>query len=167
MYAAKFIPVTEKCSPMRLPTVFEASSTLRESSQQRAQERRHSSTMAPIWPCWIASSPTMQLFRRDADAPSSAATNLADYLAAQWRNPSDILSVLLLVGPEVVQAAIAQLAGRAVTPVAFSFGWVAYAPSALLSSFGGIMCSLLAHDGRDRNKSGRLTILFSNLQTGA
>ncbi|ROV95736.1 hypothetical protein VMCG_07628 [Cytospora schulzeri] len=65
-----------------------------------------------------------------------SATPVAAYLAAQWRNPSDILSVLLLVGPDVIKSAIAQLAGRALTPVAFSFGWVAYAPIALLSSFG-------------------------------
>ena len=44
----------------------------------------------------------------------------------------------MLVGPDVVHYAIAQLAGRAVTPVAFSFGWVAYAVRALLSSFGGV-----------------------------
>ena len=58
-------------------------------------------------------------------------------MAAQWQNPEDILSILLLLGPDVVQRATAQLAGRAITPVAFSFGWVAYAISALLSSFRG------------------------------
>jgi hypothetical protein len=58
-------------------------------------------------------------------------------LAAQWSNPSDILSILLLLGPDVVQRAVAQQAGRVITPVAFSFGWVAYAVSALLSAFGG------------------------------
>lgn len=61
--------------------------------------------MAPIWLSWVASSAAMQLFSREAGAPSSAATSVADYLAAQWRNPSDILSVLLLVGPEVVKSA--------------------------------------------------------------
>src|SRR4051794_10865940 len=60
-----------------------------------------------------------------------------DYLAAQWVNPSDILSILLLLGPEIVQGAVAQLAGRAITPVAFSFGWVAYASRALLNAVGG------------------------------
>jgi hypothetical protein len=58
-------------------------------------------------------------------------------MASQWRNPGDILSVLMLLGPDVVQRAIAQLAGRAITPVAFSYGWVAYIVSALLASFGG------------------------------
>ncbi|EUC35596.1 hypothetical protein COCCADRAFT_47334, partial [Bipolaris zeicola 26-R-13] len=60
---------------------------------------------------------------------------VADYLKAQWHNSSDILSVLLIFGPDIVQRAVAQLAGRIVTPVAFSFGWVAYAASALLSTF--------------------------------
>lgn len=68
---------------------------------------------------------------------------MAAYLAAQWENPNDILSILLLVGPDVIKSAIAQLAGRAITPVAFSFGWVAYAPTALLSSFGGVIRPLI------------------------
>ena len=93
--------------------------------------------MAPIWLSWLAS-PAARLLGRDAAA--AAASNpaaVADYLASQWRNPNDILSVLLLVGPEIIKASIAQLAGRFITPVAFSFGWVAYAPASLLSSFGG------------------------------
>ena len=59
-------------------------------------------------------------------------------LRAQWRNPGDILSLLLLVGGDVVQRAIAQLAGdpSLPTPVVFSFGWVAYAFTALLSAVG-------------------------------
>ena len=60
-----------------------------------------------------------------------------NYLYVQWHNPSDILSLLLIVGPEVVKNAVAQLNGRVVTPIAFSFGWVAYAVSALLSTVGG------------------------------
>lgn len=101
--------------------------------------------MAPIWLAWFNSSSKMQLSKLTTDAPSPAVTIVTSYLAAQWRNPRDILSVLLLIGPEVVKGAIAQLAGRAVTPVAFSFGWVAYAPSALVSSFGGRQCPLIAH----------------------
>ena len=58
-------------------------------------------------------------------------------LAEQFRNPSDILSVLLLLGPDVIRAALAQMSGSKFVPVAFSFGWVAYAVSALLSAFGG------------------------------
>jgi hypothetical protein len=83
--------------------------------------------MTPIWLRWLASLP----------AASSNSVSGSDSMVGQWRNPGDILSILLLLGPDVVQRAIAQLAGRSVTPVAFSFGWVAYAISALLSSFGG------------------------------
>jgi hypothetical protein len=64
-------------------------------------------------------------------------STVSDYLAAQLHNPNDILSILLLLGPDVIQRAIAQLVGRKITPVAFSFGWVAYAVGALLSAVGG------------------------------
>jgi hypothetical protein len=68
-------------------------------------------------------------------------------LRAQWQRPGDILSMLLLVGGDVVQKALAQLVGVTfrpfgasfniyVTPVAFSLEWVAYAFSALMSIFG-------------------------------
>lgn len=45
----------------------------------------------------------------------------------QWRNPTDIFTILLLVGGEVVQRALAQLAGDGWTPVPFSFGWAVFA----------------------------------------
>jgi hypothetical protein len=67
----------------------------------------------------------------------NGSTNWAEILATQWLNPSDALSILLLLGPDIVQRAVAQQAGRSITPVAFSFGWVAYATGALLSAFGG------------------------------
>ncbi|KAL8687110.1 MAG: hypothetical protein Q9224_005250 [Gallowayella concinna] len=57
-------------------------------------------------------------------------------LKAQWISPNDILSILLLLGPDVIQRALAQAVGRRVTPVAFSFGWVTYAVNALLSALG-------------------------------
>ncbi|KAI1129414.1 hypothetical protein F5Y10DRAFT_238556 [Nemania abortiva] len=68
-------------------------------------------------------------------------------LSSQWRNPRDILSLLLLVGGDIVQKAIAQLFGVYVepargwpriylTPVAFSFGWVGYAVTSLASVVG-------------------------------
>ncbi|KAI0352192.1 hypothetical protein OH77DRAFT_1428723 [Trametes cingulata] len=58
---------------------------------------------------------------------------------ASWMNPSDILTILMLVGGDVVHRAIAQLAGAgpgSFAPVAFSFGWVTYSFSALLSAVG-------------------------------
>lgn len=58
-------------------------------------------------------------------------------LERQWINPSDILSLLLLCGPDVLRLALAQLVGQGLTPVAFSFGWVAYSISNLLAVIGG------------------------------
>lgn len=43
-------------------------------------------------------------------------------LRSQWTHPGDVFSVLLILGPDVVRRALAQLAGGALTPVAFSFG---------------------------------------------
>ncbi|KAI1479021.1 hypothetical protein F4774DRAFT_141496 [Daldinia eschscholtzii] len=70
-------------------------------------------------------------------------------LRSQWTNPGDILSLLLLIGSDIVQKAIAQLVGQEVrvygskkrrgfpiAPVAFSFGWAAYGFSNLLSAIG-------------------------------
>jgi hypothetical protein len=59
----------------------------------------------------------VQLLRRkfDPSVPSSE-------FYQQWRHPSDVFSVLLILGGDVVGRALAQLAGSPVTPVAFSFG---------------------------------------------
>lgn len=54
----------------------------------------------------------------------------------QRKNPSDILSVLLIIGPEVVSVALAQFYGSPFKPVAFSFGWVAHAYLFLLNTAG-------------------------------
>ncbi|KAK5660284.1 hypothetical protein OQA88_12824 [Cercophora sp. LCS_1] len=59
-----------------------------------------------------------------------------DEIREQWELPGDVFSVLLILGGDVVARALAQLAGRGFTPVAFSFGWVAYSVSALVSTFG-------------------------------
>ncbi|RSL42339.1 hypothetical protein CEP54_015510, partial [Fusarium duplospermum] len=56
--------------------------------------------------------------------------------SAQWKNPSDAFSVLLILGGDVVARALAQLVGSRITPVAFSFGWVAYAVSAVVGAIG-------------------------------
>lgn len=45
-----------------------------------------------------------------------------DELKQQWIQPTGVMSVLLLLGGEIVNRALAQLAGGAITPVAFSFG---------------------------------------------
>jgi len=51
------------------------------------------------------------------------------WLRGQWSNPNDIFTILLLVGGDIVQVAIAQLCAGPIThltPVAFSFGWVSF-----------------------------------------
>lgn len=63
-------------------------------------------------------------------------TSTAASVSSQWRNPSDILSVLLIIGGDVIQKALAQLSGDSVVPVAFSFGWVAYSFTTLMSVVG-------------------------------
>ncbi|KAI1168897.1 hypothetical protein F5B18DRAFT_645762 [Nemania serpens] len=76
--------------------------------------------------------PLLALVRRafEPGRPSSA-------LSSQWQNPSDVFSVLLILGGDVVARALAQLAGSRFTPVAFSFGWVAYGITAVVSAVGG------------------------------
>ncbi|CAM6003689.1 unnamed protein product [Sphagnum balticum] len=72
------------------------------------------------------------------DIPQIRRQNLAtdSLLSSQWHNPADILSVLLIIGGDVIQKAIAQLSGDYLVPVAFSFGWVAYSFSTLMSIVG-------------------------------
>ena len=62
--------------------------------------------------------------------------NSAAELSRQWTNPSDVLSVLLIIGGDIVQKAIAQTAGGVFTPVCFSFGWVGYSLLALVGVLG-------------------------------
>lgn len=57
-------------------------------------------------------------------------------LAKQWRNPSDVTSLLMVIGGDVVQKALAAGTGSRFTPVCFSFGWVAYAFVALINMIG-------------------------------
>ena len=75
----------------------------------------------------------------------STPSGTSGQLLQQFVNPSDILSLLLLVGGDVIQRAIAQLFGFYIqpfrikvylTPVAFSFGWVGYAFTSLTSVVG-------------------------------
>ncbi|KAJ5887711.1 hypothetical protein N7495_007752 [Penicillium taxi] len=55
---------------------------------------------------------------------------------AQWIHPADVFSVLLILGGDVVARALAQLAGQGLAPVIFSFGWVAFSVSTLVSAIG-------------------------------
>ena len=69
--------------------------------------------------------------------PRNPSTSTAGSLYSQWTNPSDILSLLLLIGGDVIRCALAQQVGDVFpTPVVFSFGWVAYAFVTVLSSVG-------------------------------
>jgi hypothetical protein len=71
--------------------------------------------------------------RRDSTVvPEKPSTK--SVLQSQWQNPSDILSILLIIGGEVIHKALAQLSGGLVVPVAVSFGWVNYSISALLAA---------------------------------
>ncbi|KAK8005583.1 hypothetical protein PG990_011620 [Apiospora arundinis] len=56
--------------------------------------------------------------------------------AEQWSNPTDVTTVLMIIGGDVVQKALAQTAGCVYTPVCFSFGWVSYAFLALVNVLG-------------------------------
>ena len=93
-------------------------------------------------------------------------TNTTGELREQWRNPADVLSLLLLIGGDIVQKAIAQMVGYrfyplstrqrivvqdatgggttrlqpfssiSLAPVAFSFGWIAFGFNQLMSVVG-------------------------------
>lgn len=54
----------------------------------------------------------------------------------QMKNPSEVFAVMLIIGGDIVQKAIAQMSGKHITLIAFSFGWVAYSFNALMSAFG-------------------------------
>ncbi|KAJ8133032.1 hypothetical protein O1611_g592 [Lasiodiplodia mahajangana] len=69
-------------------------------------------------------------------------TDTITELTKQWMNPSVVVAmVLMFVGGNVIQEALAQSTGRVLTPVCFSFGWISYAFSSLKSSFsnGGLL----------------------------
>jgi hypothetical protein len=71
------------------------------------------------------------------NATTTTSSTPSNWLLQQYDNPSEVLSILLLIGGDIVQKAIAQLVGRwTVTPTAFSFGWVSYAFMAVSSALG-------------------------------
>ncbi|GKU08278.1 hypothetical protein FLAG1_11084 [Fusarium langsethiae] len=57
-------------------------------------------------------------------------------LATQWVNPSDVSTILFVLGGDVVQKAYSQATGTIYVPVCFSFGCVAYAFVALVGIIG-------------------------------
>jgi hypothetical protein len=63
-------------------------------------------------------------------------TDVTGALATQWANPVDVLSILLIIGGDVVQRAFAQGTGKIYVPVCFSFGCVAYAFMGLVNIIG-------------------------------
>jgi hypothetical protein len=63
----------------------------------------------------------------------------SDLFQDQFTNPKEIMAIMLLIGGDVIQRAIAQLVGgtnATFTPVAFSFGWVTYAFSSVANAVG-------------------------------
>ncbi|KAH7303685.1 hypothetical protein B0I35DRAFT_497928 [Stachybotrys elegans] len=57
-------------------------------------------------------------------------------LQQQLLRPRDVFTVLLLLGGNVIEKALAQLSGGRFTLVTFSFGWVVYSVSALVAAVG-------------------------------
>ncbi|KAF2105389.1 hypothetical protein BDV96DRAFT_608287 [Lophiotrema nucula] len=70
-----------------------------------------------------------------SNSPGTGATT-QQQLSAQWTNPNDVLSVLLIVGGDIVQKALAQGSGGYFTPICFSFGWVSYSLNTLIAIVG-------------------------------
>lgn len=68
---------------------------------------------------------------------SNMSGSTAQALRDQWSNPSDLSTILMVIGGDVVQKALAQGTGVwYFTPVCFSFGWVSYAFMALINIIG-------------------------------
>ncbi|KAJ8096512.1 hypothetical protein POJ06DRAFT_264010 [Lipomyces tetrasporus] len=89
-------------------------------------------SMSPVLLSLPAMPPLFYRLARRQFSPGDPSGEFSD----QWTHPSDVFSVLLILGGDVVGRALAQLAGSAVTPVAFSFGWVSFAITAVVSAIG-------------------------------
>lgn len=85
-----------------------------------------------LCPC---ATPTVHAVQ-DADISKEQRQSSARRLANQWQNPTDVLTILMIIGGDIVQKAIAQLCGGYFVPVAFSFGWVSYSFNTLLAVLG-------------------------------
>ncbi|KAF8600441.1 hypothetical protein BDV93DRAFT_588261 [Ceratobasidium sp. AG-I] len=64
------------------------------------------------------------------------AKSVAGTIRSTWQEPSDVLSILLIIGGDVVLKTLAQLSGHTLVPVPFSFGWVAYSFNTLMAVVG-------------------------------
>ncbi|EXJ66858.1 uncharacterized protein A1O5_10053 [Cladophialophora psammophila CBS 110553] len=111
--------------------------------------------------------------------PTSTSSNPSVFFKKQYENPAETFSVLLLIGGDIVQKAIAQLVGHQlrgfyITPTAFSFGWVAYAFNALNSALSDgslmpppdIVCRIipLSSQGARENESWIIGRLVRDLE---
>ncbi|KAJ6485580.1 hypothetical protein C8R45DRAFT_997093 [Mycena sanguinolenta] len=67
---------------------------------------------------------------------TSESGTVTSAVRSTWRSPSDTGTILLIIGGDVIARALAQLAGPKLVPVAFSFGWVAYAFATLANVSG-------------------------------
>jgi hypothetical protein len=67
---------------------------------------------------------------------SEEAKHVSSTIRATWENPSDTMTILLIIGGDTVRQALAQLSGPYVVPVAFSFGWIGYSFDTLMSVVG-------------------------------
>ncbi|EED16997.1 conserved hypothetical protein [Talaromyces stipitatus ATCC 10500] len=78
--------------------------------------------------------PMLQFLFQRRDFNTSAP---ADAFDREWSQPSNYaFTILLLLGGDLINRALAQLAGGWVTPVAFSFGWVSYATASVCAALG-------------------------------
>ncbi|KAF5634655.1 hypothetical protein F52700_5848 [Fusarium sp. NRRL 52700] len=74
--------------------------------------------------------------KTDAEHQSTIDMSTSNDLASQWVNPSDVSTILFVLGGDVVQKAYSQATGKIYVPVCFSFGCVAYAFIALVGIIG-------------------------------
>jgi hypothetical protein len=83
-----------------------------------------------------AAAPAPSFWGGPETTSNNSPTSAAERLRSQYNFPKEILAALSIIGEDIIQKACAQEAGTfPITPVAFSFGWVAYAFSALMSAF--------------------------------
>ena len=67
---------------------------------------------------------------------ASGAAESSHEIKSQWKSPSNILSIFLIVAGNIVGEALDQLSGPGIAPIVFSFGWVSYAVKAFTSAIG-------------------------------